>query len=464
MALDDSINRLSFDAEYIADIIWRLPGAEQVGRYYDMFGEVAELDEKLKESLRYYRLAGRIKECQRYWFFDHFQEQAVKDRKRVFMCHDKFCTNCQKVIAQVRKKKFTPALDKVSEEYDLYHFVLTNPNCTGIPLETGLIAIADDDRNGLKKQLRHMSECFKMLIRYFTGNAKNDLGFDGLGYAGVIRSLECSFKRYGALKNPDGSINENVYHPHYHCILALKKGLQLEKTIENKFSYSRNNGYRLFSEQEIMIQKVWRLLIDGAKRVSSAAADKLPEGYSCMLDKIAPGNYHEVFKYAIKLDKIKRSDRTKETRIYIPLRNFIDMYFALYKKRTIQGYGVFHNMKFDEAELDDILDVSYMDIITALKEYEQPVSVFEHPVEIYKNIIEEKCRYISRNNMRSLIGSSLAGIEHLLSMVGDKLRVIISGEYVEREESGKDSEQISFYRDNNILCHEDFEDFYDDGD
>jgi hypothetical protein len=455
MTLADNLNVLSMDAEYFEDVIFRLPGAEQIASYFDRFSDVASFGNP-RESSKFRNLANNIRECHRYWFFDHYEAQAVKDRKRVFMCHNKFCTNCQKIFAQVRKRKFGPAIDKFAEDYDLYHIVLTLPNCPGVPLANGLISLTDSGDNPLKKVIRHMSGCFKMLTRYLTGNAKiKGLDFAQYGFAGAIRSLECSFKRYGV------ATDDNVYHPHYHVIAAFRRGLEFQKEHLNQYSYSRRSGeVRLFSDFEILIQKIWRLLIDG-RRVNMQNIFALDAGYSCMSDKIAPGNYHEVFKYAIKLDKIKRTDRTKADRLYLPLRNFVDLFYALYNVRTIQGYGVFHAMQFEDAGLDDITDDLYYRVVRELHTVEQPKGIFEFPIDIHRNIKTSKQIYISKNNMRSLLRASgvtprfvgLIGAENI--SLGDLLRRPAAPE-------SRDPEQIGFYDGNNILCHEDFEAFYND--
>ena len=458
MGLADSLNILSMDAEYFEDIIFRLPGAEQIAGYYDMLYDVAGINDT-KGRGRFHDLACNIRECHRYWFFDHFRQQAVKDRRKVFMCHNKFCTNCQKIFAQVRKRKFGPAIDKFAEEYDLYHMVFTLPNCTGVPLsKEGLVLLTDSEDNGLKKTIRHMAGCFQVLVRYLSGRARiKGIDFTKYGFAGCIRSLECSFKRYGTDSGDD------VYHPHYHVIAAFKRGLEFEKKHLNQYSYSRRGGkVRMFSDFELLIQKIWRLLIDGKKVTGgengTIFAMKNDEGYSCMSDKIAPGNYHEVFKYAIKLDKVKRSAKKKEDRLYIPLRNFIEMHYALYNVRTIQGYGIFHNMKFEDVNLDDIVDKIYYEVRHKLVETEKPAPVFEFPADILKNIREGQV-YISKNNIRSLLRAS--GLTRgTADMIGPENISFGFASAPPREPERPEAEQLAFYDGNGIMCHEDFEQFY----
>ena len=94
------------------------------------------------------------------------------------------------------------------------------------------------------------------------------------------------------------------YHPHLHCLLILKKDLGLHKYIIHP-SYSYNHGIfsgRKFSDFEILIQKIWWLLVNGNK-VQLDKIDVVPEGYSCTLDLTEDKEWHEVFKYVTKLTK-----------------------------------------------------------------------------------------------------------------------------------------------------------------
>ena len=69
--------------------------------------------------------------CNKVWQLDKYENQKIKDFKKTNLCKDKFCSNCKKVKQASRMTKFIPHLDKLAEEFDLYHVVLTVPNVEG---------------------------------------------------------------------------------------------------------------------------------------------------------------------------------------------------------------------------------------------------------------------------------------------------------------------------------------------
>lgn len=287
-----------------------------------------------------------ISNCNSWWILDHYKQQKVKDFKKTSLCKDKFCNNCKKVKQASRMAKFVPMINELAKDKFIYHMVLTVPNCNGANLKETI-------KDKIFKN-------FYTLNRYLNINLKiRGLDLSEYGYQGAIRSLEVTF-------------NKDDYHPHLHCIIALDKPLDDNKHIKNTYSRSRKNGYRKFTDFEILIQKIWYLLNNGIK-VTKKSIDNLDLGYSCTIDPIDESSLFEVFKYMTK--------STDEKKNILTYDNFKTLYFALYRVRQIQGYGCFYNVKDDDSiinEVDDMYDV----IINILKAKEDPLEVFEAPEDL----------------------------------------------------------------------------------
>lgn len=299
---------------------------------------------KKQLSGTYYDKIDSLINCNKFWTVDTYDVSQIRDFLRTSLCHDKFCNNCKKVKQACRMSKYIPEVEQYKEI--LYHMTLTVPNVPGIEL---------------KNTIDKMAKCFKTLIRYFTENLKiKGFDFKKYGYLGAIRSLEITFK-------------EDSYHPHYHAALAFKN-LNLEKTIENQYSYDYL-GYRdtrYFSEFEILIQKIWYLLMNDIT-VNKINIDNLKVGYSCMIEKFEDNDYAELFKYMTK--------ETDEKDNILTYENFKTLYFATYRIKQIQGYGVFY--RITDTDIKEEVDKLYVDITSFLKsdnfntriEHHEPLSL-----------------------------------------------------------------------------------------
>lgn len=287
--------------------------------------------------------------CNKRWDIDWYVTQGIKDYKKTYLCHDKFCMNCKKLKQAIRIAKFVPVLE---QHENLYHIVLTVPNVPGTEL---------------KFTIKNMFSSFKQLIRYLNGNDKIvGLDFGKWQYEGALRSLEVTFNPYD-------------YHPHVHVVMKLNGITDIvdRKRIQNTYSIDYRSGQvkRLFSDEEVLLQKVWRLLIDG-QRVSWEAVENLTLGYSCMIDPICNDDYYELFKYVAKGDGRAGQGDSEEDNYYMSYKNFADMWSSLHKTRQIQGYGCFYNMGIDEEEeemLINQMDIDYDEFIESLKKNETPV-------------------------------------------------------------------------------------------
>lgn len=290
-----------------------------------------------------------ISSCNKFWELDKYDSQKVKDFQRTNLCRNKFCSNCKKVIQSSRMAKYIPELEKYQD--GLYHLVLTLPNVNG---------------NTLRSTINHMSKCFRKLIQIIRGYRHiNGLDFSSWGYKGAVRSLEVTYK-------------DDNYHPHYHVALVLDSEFMSKKDITNNYSYNYKTGIkelnRLFNKEEIIIQKLWYLLINNI-RITKDNIDNLDLGYSCMLDKFHKDNYKELFKYLTK--------ETDEKGEVLKYDNFKTLYYSLYRIKQIQGYGCLYSIT-DNLDLESF-ELEYEELIKRLNKKENPVKVIETPQELVKD-------------------------------------------------------------------------------
>lgn len=319
-----------------------------------------QLQQEFKE-INFQNKIDNISNCNSWWLLDHYQKQKVKDFKKTNLCKDKFCNNCKKVKSSARLTKFMPFIDQFKEDNYLYHLTLTVPNCEG---------------SDLSETIKTIFKSFRSLIRYLNLTKKiKGLDFEQYSYIGAIRSLEVTFKG-------------DSYHPHLHCILAFNNPLIDNKYIQNTYSLSKKNGYRKFTEFEVLIQKIWYLLNNNIK-VTKGSIDDLELGYSCTIDNIDESSAHEVFKYMTK--------STDEEKNILTYNNFKTLYFALHRVRQIQGYGCFYNVKDDDSIIEEV-DYFYNKYIEELQKIENPLEVCETPEDLLndsENMIISRKRIFS---------------------------------------------------------------------
>jgi plasmid rolling circle replication initiator protein Rep len=329
--------------ELLAGVIKNIENNCVVVGYYEQFSKE---DSWVQKDLLL-RKKERLKDCNKIWQIDQYEIQKIKDFQRTNLCKDKFCSNCKKVKQASRMSKYIPALEPYNEQ--LHHMVLTLPNCNGQDLE---------------KTIKKMAKCFKTLINYLVGYKQfrvEGIDFKKWGYQGAVRSLEVTF-------------HGDSYHPHYHVGLVLDKPPG-KKHIENTFSFDFRNGLpelkRLFSEEEILIQKMWYLLISGV-RLTKKAIDAQALGYSCMINSFAPGDYAELFKYMTKTKNEKGQ--------LLSYDNFKTLYNALYRVKQIQGYGCLYRIQ-DEGDTESF-DAMYEVFMMGLRDRENPVMSWETPQDL----------------------------------------------------------------------------------
>lgn len=183
----------------------------------------------------------------------------------------------------------------------------------------------------------------------------------------------------------------------------IKKNLV--KNFLNTYSYDFLNGRdaRYFSDFEVLIQKLWFILIEDIRKannipsgfktityatklgnfnlqkeiktrrmkITKSRLDKVQLGYSCMIDKFKDDDFLELFKYMTK----GNGSEHKDENAIMSYDNFKVLYYALNGVRQIQGYGCFYNIK--DCDVDDMVEDYYRTVIDYLQKREMPVSVRE---------------------------------------------------------------------------------------
>lgn len=351
-----SLDNLTFSARSVESVLDKRRYNEIYAEYYHrLFLDTGDNV--------YFNTAESIGKCYLTWFVDSYNFQSVRDVKNISLCHSKFCSNCQSLLQAVRFHNYLPILRDLIGNYDLYHLTLTVPN---VPCVPGL----------LSDQISVFMNSFRYLSRLLQLNTKiKNIDFAQYGYMGAIRSLEITIKSDG-------------FHPHFHCLLVLKKGLNMEKKHINKFSFDHGELKRKFSDFEILIQKVWYLIYN-KKQVKKDVIDKLSLGYSCTCD-LCEGeeDYKEVFKYVTKL--------TKEDGAIMTYEQFRELVRALYKRRGVQSYGCLYNV-LTETEEDKEIDRLYKTIVGQLQFLEKPVPTSIVLNTVGKEIFQSDVKYISKS-------------------------------------------------------------------
>lgn len=380
----------SKDVQVSAESFLKLPDRIKynytIADFYDNLAESTVADVN-PDSLN--KIAERIRHCSSDWDIDWFRLQNTKAIIKTNRCRDKFCLNCQSSLALAREHKFAPVLNDIAEKKDIYHCIFTIPNCKG---------------TFLRSNIKCMYTSFSYFVRYLNERAKiKNFSFSPFGFSGGIKSLEITYNE-----------ESDTYHPHFHCLLCFSKDLVLNKYITNTYSFSKNSDEVIyFSEEEILFQKIWYLLVNGQLnkvinpkthnlvvaeefKVNKKNIDNLDLGYSVVMNKADRSDYKEVFKYAFKNNFDKDKCLGEEQ-------------FRLYRKalrniRFIQAYGDLIDYDFsDDCISAEDLDIAYEEYKSQLYDVEEPMRVFEKYTEMLTNMQNNKYTYITSGSIRSFL-------------------------------------------------------------
>ena len=362
--------------------------------YYELLAEDMSVPGDITAACK--NVAERVRVCGGIWFFNIYRINGFADLHNVQLCHNRFCPYCQKILQVARLMKFYDVLDKLAEKYDIYHLALTVPNVPAAELN---------------RAVDTMYRSYARLHRFLKSDARiRGIDFAQYGYAGGIRGFECTFQT-----------QTDDYHPHFHAMILLKKGLKMQGESINDFSYDNQNPDKLrsFSDLEILIQKIWYLLNTGCDKtilkrdidlnekldektkndlkckidrlgnnINLDLIDIIPQGYSCMLE-LRNSKYYEVFKYVTKIvDKHKR---------IMTYPNFRALYRATYHRRVLQTYGELYRLIPDP---DRVAQEEFIDKWWA--ERLKPIQAREIPT-LSSLTVDELAREL--NNDRMFYGS-----------------------------------------------------------
>ena len=343
-----------------------------ISEYYRDYADEMKRDSYPREFFeRLSRNADRLENCSKFWEIDYFRLQRVKVLEKVNLCRDKFCVNCQSVLANARLHKFEPIIKDVWKTSKIYHCVFTVENCKGFLL---------------KNTIKQMYKAFGYFIRYLSLRAKiRGFTFKYMGYKGAVRGLECTYNE-----------EEDTYHPHFHCLIAFSEKLKLDKYIVNKFSFKKGSEkIRYFSQEEVLFQKIWYLLNTGEK-VISANIDSVDLGYSVICDEAREEDLKEVFKYALKADL----DRD----VCLGFEQFKLYRESLLNLRMIQGYGKFLGYEFEDEDFTSAeLDIAVQERKLELMKMERPIKICETSEKLIENLKSGNFIYLTSGSIKKFV-------------------------------------------------------------
>lgn len=336
----ENLENFVIDKDYLCNVINNNNYNKIIYSYYEKFYSDSLVNinsSKVGRTSLLFKLE-RLKNCNKRFNIDVYEQHKVKDFLSTNLCHDKFCSNCKKVRQASRMAKYIPFMESYSDS--MYHLTLTIPNVCS---------------SKLKDSLNNMSYCFKQLLNILRGTRKISwLNLPDYSYLGAVRSLEITF-------------SEDSYHPHYHVAIILKN-LSLEKNLINVFSYDFKKGREVnyFSSFEIIIQKIWYMLFNNI-RLTEENFNNLDNGYACVLKKFCENDYAELFKYLCK--------ETKEDSSIMSYDNFVALYSSTFNIKQIQGYGCLY--RINDLDIDSVVDEFYVDILNFLSD-EHPINKLIH--------------------------------------------------------------------------------------
>lgn len=380
---DFSIDDIEIPSDFLIEGAEKVKENSTIASFYKMLAvdkpDISFRSGNEIDSNKLIEKSNRINFCHKFWNLETYKKLKLADILSITLCKDKFCKNCQNELSKARYRKYVPALEDFKKQYDLYHVVFTVKNVSG---------------DKLKQRLNDMYAKFPLLIQKLKGNKDRKVkgvDFSWLGYAGAVRSLEINV----SIKN-----KQYDYHPHFHCIFLFKKGLDMNKLYINDFSYSRKRGnnVRKFTAFEILLQKMWYLILNG-KKIDLKNLNSLEQGYSVFVEKIdgtQSNGYKEVFKYTLKEDF---------KNVYDDYYVFRTLYDALYRRKIIQGYGVLNKYVFDDDILENDLEmeVNYSYFKSELEKLDLPVRENVCWEQLLRSMKSQGLRFFSKGNIKKFL-------------------------------------------------------------
>ncbi len=405
---------LEISESYVADIKDRTKYNANLAAYF-----VRLFEERDRDS--YFRRSYAVGGCGQTMLFDFHNKTRLADLIRIELCHDRFCLNCAKMRQATYLQRFMPFILALSDDKDILHLVLTAPNVSA-PY--------------LRSYMGIFFEAYGRLIRILNGTVKiRGVDLSPLGFAAALRNTEITYLR-------------KDYHLHIHSILAVNKGLVMPKIHRNKFSYNyvkdpetgkvRREYVRSFSDFELFLQKLWRLLVDriaarvfkfgllctealppssplyyvfrdgialqasackkkGAVTLDSIRSVGNNHGYSVVLDPVANGNFIQVFKYAFKCED--------ENAAFMSYENFVALQDGMHGKKFMQGYGQWRKLNCND-RIEDSFDEFFAIFKAYLWQVDRPESVHLTLDETLAKMRAGEYTFITRSKLRHILSES----------------------------------------------------------
>ena len=392
------LDKLTLSSEYLHKVSEISEYNDLIASYYLRMSEESGMIEK---DL-YARIADNVSKCHKLFFSDYYSLLQTKDVISIPTCKNRFCANCQKLLQQKRVNSFKPFIDSALKEgYNLYHVVFTVKN----PLASGL-----------KLEYAAMQKAFALLMRYLSGNVSL-CGADlrQWGFYAAVRAIEITYN------------NKGEFHPHYHCVMAFRNAPFDDKIKENSFSWHGGRLTRYFSENEILLQKLWKICVDISRckvRYSERTSKLYPgvklskkrllcllesmdRGYSVVADRLTENNVYEVFKYACKF--------TSDENRLMSYEQFRVLYKLLNGKRCVQCFGGWYNRAMED-ELNEITNddvkFTYNEIRQWLRSLDTPNFTSDSPKQLAVDIDHYGLRVIYRAKIREHLDELMTKINN----------------------------------------------------
>ena len=377
-----------FGEDWFKELQAKIKFNEYQSEYYErMFEDFHDFN--------YLKKAERTLSCSRIWDLNYYKKHGIKQVKSISRCQDAFCYVCQTLKANRRFQVFSPALKELEKSFDIYHTVFTVPNVSG---------------RKLKWTLDKMYNRFSRLVAYFNGDKKiKGLDFEQYGYKGAVRALEITTGKREF---------EDDFHPHFHCMFVFEKNSpNMEKEVYNSFSLGKydfvteQKKITYFSKFEWLLQRIWCLLMLDLKVTREnivdiyAATDfKYKDGFDVKSDN-ADGQYHEIFKYAIK-------GTYKKEKIFM-YEDFCCLEDALKDRRVYETYGCLRELNFNKVDengdFEDWADALFNVFLRELQSREKPYLIQSCIEEILDDLKgnskrKKRIRYIGPSVLRRMFG------------------------------------------------------------
>ena len=185
----------------------------------------------------FYKRATNMRNCGTFIGLDATQQNAAGySVTAANFCRQRMCPMCQRRRALRTYAAMCQVADLAAAEgYSFLHLVLTVPNCPGSSLGKEIDRLYHCSSLLFRKQLdRHVLAAIGRTIELQQVRRKISAAF-----AGVFRALEVSRKEECGVEDP------NAFHPHLHCLVAVRK------------SYFKSRNYVKYDD----LRAVWGQLI-----------------------------------------------------------------------------------------------------------------------------------------------------------------------------------------------------------